>query len=200
MKWSTAKPFFVLVGIVVGIVVAIISYMIETRPREKKSAPIDPAEPGRPRVVTVTPLPASPPKISTVPGNAPASAQTGAQWDEKINGLLTDQAVSVREASRQFLTMATDTTGPDKQRTDSVRHGLTLLDDADYLEFALPLATQTALNKEMQEVIMSDLFNRPPTISVPVADAIVAVPNHPLAEEAKELAEFFKSAAAADGN
>jgi hypothetical protein len=151
-------------------------------------APVDPV---------TRPVGASPSPVARPAGGSPGATSgdpTSVQWEERIQNILADQSVSVEQASRRLLAMAGDSAGPEAQRVDALLHGLNLISDSDYLREALPLFTRTDLPRAMNEIVLSDLYNRQTEISLPAATAIGAVPGHPLAENARELVDFFARA------
>ncbi|MBL9154409.1 MAG: hypothetical protein JNK37_18105 [Verrucomicrobiales bacterium] len=212
MKLNSPKAFALMVGGVLAIGVGLIVIMFRTGPEPRteagKKTPPGAAQTGTPAptsgtaattttgggapVQTFTPggdtaAPAAP--AGTLP---PVKTVDPAQWEARIEELLANQDITTRDASRELLAMAGEAKGPEPLRIDAVQHGLNLLDDENYLQDALALATNPALPEEINDILFADLHNRDQSISVPVAERIAKTPGHPLAEEAQDFADFFK--------
>lgn len=114
------------------------------------------------------------------------------EWDNQIADLLTDTTIEHREAGQKLAAIAARNNAPEEVRIDAIQHALNLIGDEEYMEDMMTLAVRDDLPEEMQEIIFSDLHNRPQEVSVPVAKEISRLEKHPLALEAKDFVEFFE--------
>ncbi len=114
------------------------------------------------------------------------------EWDNQIADLLTDTTIEHREAGQKLAAIAAQNNAPEEVRIDAIQHALNLIGDEEYMEDMMNLAVRSDIPEEMQEIIFSDLHNRPQEVSVPVAKEIARVKDHPLALEAKDFVEFFE--------
>ncbi|MCB1230648.1 MAG: hypothetical protein KDN19_10300 [Verrucomicrobiae bacterium] len=112
-------------------------------------------------------------------------------WDNQIADLLTDTTIENREAGQKLAAIAANNSAPEEVRIDAIQHALNLIGDEEYLEDMMALAARTDIPEEMQEIIFSDIHNRPEEISVPVAKEIARQKDHPLAQEAQDFVDFF---------
>ena len=211
MKLNSPKAFALMVGAVLAVGIALIVVMFRTGPEPRTEA----GKKAAPAAKTGAPTPAdSSGATTTAGGSAPVQTFTPggdtaapaapagtlppvktvdpAQWEARIEELLANQDITTRDASRELLAMAGEAKGPEPLRIDALQHGLNLLDDENYLQDALALATNPALPEEINDILFADLHNRDQSISVPVAERIAKTPGHPLAEEAQDFADFFK--------
>ncbi|MCB1076345.1 MAG: hypothetical protein KDM64_00840 [Verrucomicrobiae bacterium] len=203
MKLNSPKVFGLLVVAVIAVGIGLIVVMFKTGPESRKPADSAAKATEKPAAVTVAEgnqgksgaaQTVNPSTATEAPAGTPPPAKTvePSKWKERIEELLSNQEISTRDASRELLAMAADSKGPEQLRIDAVQHGLNLLEDENYLNDALFLATRTDLPEEMQDILFADLHNRDQEISVPVADKIAKTPGHPLAEDAKDFVDFFK--------
>lgn len=114
------------------------------------------------------------------------------EWDNQIADLLTDTTIEHREAGQKLAAIAAQNNAPEEVRIDAIQHALNLIGDEEYMEDMMTLAVRDDLPEEMQEIIFSDLHNRPQEVSVPVAKEIARLEKHPLALEAKDFVDFFE--------
>lgn len=147
----------------------------------------------KPEITTIDPSASAPEPVVTQAEPAPLSAQDREVWDTRISDLLTDESIEHREAGQKLAAIAAQSDAPEEVRVDAIQHALNLIGDEEYIEDLMTLAVRTDLPEEMQEIIFSDLHNRPQEISVPVAKEIGRLANHPLAEEARDFVEFFEA-------
>ncbi|MCB1062133.1 MAG: hypothetical protein KDN20_04330 [Verrucomicrobiae bacterium] len=130
---------------------------------------------------------------TTAPENANETTASREVWDNQIADLLTNNAIENREAGQQLAAIAAKSEAPEEVRVDAIQHALNLIGDEEYMDDMMALAVRTDLPEEMNEIIFSDLHNRPQEISVPVAKEIGRLAKHPLAEEARDFVEFFEA-------
>jgi hypothetical protein len=199
MKRFPHRNLALLLGAAILGAVSLILVMVGTGPKIGKKAAEAKAAPSLEAPVgpITRPVDSSPSPVERPVAGSPGSTSgdpPSVQWEERIQNILADQSVSVEQASRRLLAMAGDSAGPETQRVDALLHGLNLISDSDYLQEALPLFTRIDLPRGMNEIVLSDLYNRQPEISLPAAKAIGAVTGHPLAESARELVDFFVQA------
>lgn len=119
------------------------------------------------------------------------SEQEREVWDNQIADLLTDTNIENREAGQKLAAIAANNKAPEEVRIDAIQHALNLIGDEEYMEDMMALAARTDIPEEMQEIIFSDIHNRPEEISVPVAKEIARQKDHPLAQEAQDFVDFF---------
>lgn len=194
------KVFFLIAGAAIFAIVVVVLFRSGPAPRNEEEARALPgtvptdnppdlgiasgtaASPGgEDAVVTFTPA-GGPPPVRTLDPS---------QWEARIDELLSNRNITPRAASRELFAMAGDAKGPGPLRIDAAEHGFHLLDDENYLEDALALATNPRLPEEIYEILFADLHNRDESVSVPVAERIAKTPGHPLAEDARDFADFF---------
>lgn len=146
----------------------------------------------KPAITTIDPSASAPQKAVTQTEPAPLTEQEREVWDTRISDLLIDESIEHREAGQKLAAIAAQPDAPEEVRVDAIQHALNLIGDEEYIEDLMTLAVRTDLPEEMQEIIFSDLHNRPQEISVPVAKEIGRLANHPLAQEARDFVEFFE--------
>ncbi len=196
---SSTKTVALITGAAIFATIALVMFRVRRAPRTEKEAsalpqsvPAKISDPGF-AGGQATPAGGAASAVTFTPSGAPPQVKTAdpAQWEARIDELLSNQAISPRAAARELFAMAGDSQGPRQLRIDAAEHGFNLLEDANYLEDALALSTNTGLPEEIYEILFADLHNRDESVSVPVAERIAKTPGHPLAEEARDFADFF---------
>ena len=79
---------------------------------------------------------------------------------------------------------------PPEGKEEVVQHLSNLVEDEDYPPLSRLLA-DPKLPEDVLDVLMADLLNRPNTIKLPMFLELAFVPDHPKAEEAKDLLELY---------
>lgn len=167
--------------------------------KEKLSQGVDAVNPatdsGTPKTVATTFSGGEPDKVVTKAAGENAAAPVGSRevWDNQIADLLTDDSIENRAAGQKLAEIAAKNDAPEEVRIDAIQHALNLIGDEEYMDDLMALAVRTDLPEEMNEIIFSDLHNRPQEISVAVAKEIGRLAKHPLAEEARDFVEFFEA-------
>ena len=161
-------------------------------PEAPKAAgsPNKPATGSNPQV----PVPGAPPvssdPIATTPGvmqqaDTPASAEQRAREaaDQKV-GMLLAQNPTVEGARDKLLLLFPGFTSYEK--IASAPHIVNLVGD-EMLPTVVGFLKNPLTPPEAQETFFNDMLNRPPQVGWPVLIEVIATPNHPLAQRAKEL-------------
>lgn len=197
---SFPKVLLPIAGAAIIVIVIVVLFRAGPAPRtgeESRALPEtvlanNPSDPGIASGVAASPG-GEAPVVTFTPAGAPPPVRTldPARWEARIDELLSNRNITPRAASRELFAMAGDAKGPGPLRIDAAEHGFNLLEDENYLEDALALATNPRLPEEIYEILFADLHNRDESVSVPVAERIAKTPGHPLAEDARDFADFF---------
>ena len=167
------------------------------RPAEVAGNPAEPA----PTEVRETPAPtpeAAAPRIPAIAARrlAPAAAAQPApsptpelmtDWEQKIDDVLSgkeDEALKAKKLLDIFPRM------PEEGQVEAAQHISNLLPDEQY-----PALSQTLTNARTPEavldVLMTDVLNRSNTIKLNALLDVARTPDHPKAEEARDVLEVF---------
>jgi len=110
-----------------------------------------------------------------------------ADWSVKLDDIL---GADTDEAKKADLLLAMWKTLPEEGQVETMQHISNLLEDERF-----PLLVQTFTNvttpEAVLDIIMSDALNRPNSMKLPALLDVAKTPNHPKAEEAREILEVF---------
>jgi len=150
--------------------------------------PETPATALPPRATPVRPAPvvARPTETAVVPQPPPAAALIG-DWEERIDGVLTGQE---DEAQKAKLLLALFPKLPEDGQVEAAQHISNLLPDEEYSSLAQTL-TNAAMPEAVLDVLMTDVLNRPNQLKLETLLDVARMPNHPKAEEARDVLEVF---------
>ncbi len=161
------------------------------------------ATPDQPTAVNVSPAPPAPaparpfqnPNPAAVAARSPQpepaapAAATGLiqDWEQRIDTLLTtpgDEAAKGREILAMLPRM------PEDGQVEAAQHVSNLLADEDF-KLLTPSLTNAALPEAVLDVFITDVLNRPNELKLPALLDVARVPNHPKAEEARDILEVY---------
>ncbi|HXJ59566.1 MAG TPA: hypothetical protein VNU68_23220 [Verrucomicrobiae bacterium] len=141
-------------------------------------APVTP-RPAATTTGTPTPAPAPPP--------APAPASLITDWEQRIDDVLTakdDENQKVKKLLEIFPNL------PEDGQVEAAQHLSNLLPDEQYASLANTL-TNAHAPEAVLDVLMTDVLNRPNAIKLATLLDVARTPEHPKAEEAKDVLEVF---------
>jgi hypothetical protein len=156
-------------------------------------SPPDPAPPPAPRPppVVARTAPGTSPPVGTAPdpSTAAAVAPAGAikDWEQRIDTLLTapgDEAAK----SKELLAMLPNL--PEDGQVEAAQHLSNLLADEDF-KLLTPTLTNATVSEEVLDVLMTDVLNRPNELKLPALLDVARIPNHPKAEDARDILEVY---------
>jgi len=141
-----------------------------------------------PKPIPARPLPVAtqPPPTVAVP-QAPTPAAPIADWEEKIDGVLTAQEDDGQKAKR-LLAMFPNL--PEDGQVEAAQHISNLLPDEQFASLAQNL-TNAAMPEAVLDVLMTDVLNRPNQLKLDALVDVARIPNHPKAEEALDVLKVF---------
>ena len=159
----------------------------DAAPSTPQTLPTATPQPGR---IALRPVP-----VPTQPTANPATPQTPAvpataqitDWEEKIDELLTGQEEDTQKAKRL---LALFPNLPEDGQVEAAQHLSNLLPDEEYAALAHTL-TNAAMPEAVLDVLMTDVLNRPNKIKLDTLFDVAKLPNHPKAEEARDILEVF---------
>lgn len=167
---------------------------VETSPAEppsteKRPGPIEieppaPRPPARTTMTTLTPL--NPPIVPAVPVATDPNGKI-ADWEQKIDDVLTGQDDEGAKA-RRLLDIFDRL--PEDGQVEAVQHISNLLPDEQYAELSKRLVDPKT-PEGVLEVLMTDVLNRPNKLKLDALFDVARLPNHPKAEEARDVLEVF---------
>jgi hypothetical protein len=163
---------------------------------------VAPAEPGGPSTVPAatpkpgpaightTPLP--PPVVAPVAGTTPAAdpitpGDMVADWSTKLDDIL---GSADDEAKKADLLLAMWKRLPEDGQVETMQHISNLLPDEKFSAL-IPAFTNAATPEAVLDIIMTDALNRPNGMKLPALLDVARTPNHPKAEEARDILEVF---------
>lgn len=198
------KPSKILIGI--GVLVAVVGAGILVGwwgSREK------PAPPFRPPVETTPPTLAAASNpvaggstVSTPPRPAPAPAAAGpatgsvaaaaatnviADWENRLDVILgsdDDDTNKVKQLLAMFPRL------PEEGQDEVAQHLSNLVPDDDYTPLG-QILENPKVPESVLDVLMSDVLNRPNAVKLPLLLQVAQNPDHPKADEAKDLVELY---------
>ncbi len=156
--------------------------------------------------------PISPPpnRTETTKGTGPAQPSTGQQnasqpvkhnpqvappggyitnWDDRLETILNSDG-NESEKAKQMIAMYPQL--PDDGKVEVVQHLSNLLEDKDYKGSGMgDWLKDPATPEEVLDALMADALNRPNATKLPLLLDVAKDPQHPKAEEAKDLLELY---------
>jgi len=135
------------------------------------------------------PAPTSPgPAVASVPSTA-ATPAAGliTDWEQRIDNILTT-AGDESAKSKQLLEMLPRL--PEDGQVEAAQHLSNLMPDEDF-KLLTPTLTNAAVPEAVLDVLMTDVLNRPNQLKLPALLEVAQIPNHPKAEEARDILEVF---------
>jgi hypothetical protein len=154
-------------------------------PSTSDTTPLAPTPP-KPNPIRPLPSATQPTQSAAVP-QVPTLAAPIADWEEKIDGVLTAQEEDGQKAKR-LLAMFPNL--PEDGQVEAAQHISNLLPDEQYSSLAQAL-TNAAMPEAVLDVLMTDVLNRPNQIKLETLLDVARTPNHPKAEEARDVLEVF---------
>lgn len=163
-----------------------------------------PAEPGGPSTAPVTtarpvpppgpvapvpkPTPTTPSIAVTTPPTEPvAPGDMVADWSEKLDDIL---GSADDEAKKADLLLAMWKRLPEDGQVETMQHISNLLPDEKFSAL-IPAFTNAATPEAVLDIIMTDALNRPNGMKLPALLEVARTPNHPKAEESRDILEVF---------
>jgi len=159
--------------------------------------------PSQPTTVSVTPAPPAPaaPSVTpAVPAPSPRPAAVAAapttqapatglitDWEQRIDTLLTT-AGDESAKSKELLSLLPNL--PEDGQVEAAQHLSNLLADEDF-KLLTPTLTNAAMPEAVLDVLMTDVLNRPNGLKLTALLDVARVPNHPKAEEARDILEVY---------
>jgi hypothetical protein len=129
---------------------------------------------------------------SFVPGNrpdgtTPAALAAAGNWEKAIDQVLTQKAepAVIGTALLELLPSL-----PEAGRTEAVQHMANLLPNEGY-EPASRMLANPETSSEVQDVLLTDLLNRPNALKLPVLLEVARTPEHAKAQQAKDLLQPY---------
>ena len=155
------------------------------------SAPVAMARPvpSPGRVVPApTPTITTPPVVVTTPPIDPlAPGDMVADWSEKLDDIL---GSADDEAKKADLLLAMWKRLPEDGQVETMQHISNLLPDEKFSAL-IPAFTNAATPEAVLDIIMTDALNRPNGMKLPALLEVARTPNHPKAEESRDILEVF---------
>lgn len=108
-------------------------------------------------------------------------------WEDRLDEVLDTDA---DEADKAKLLLAMFPRLPAEGKLEFAQHLSNLVDDEEYGPMGRMLADAT-LPEDVLDVLMDDLLNRPNEIKLPLLLEVARNPEHPEAEEARDLLELY---------
>lgn len=158
-----------------------------TRPEEQGEAPDVPSEQIQKKAEPLNSADDDAPTLAVERLQPAAQAAQEISWEERLDSILSgeeDNRNTVRRLLQGFNGL------PLEAKTEYMAHALNLCEDDNYGEIeAIYMRADTAA--EIREQIFDDVLNRPDEIKLPMMARTMAVPNHPLAGEAKDILTLY---------
>ena len=178
-----------LVAIVVG---GLIGWWVSRNPSHTT---IVPPEKPMPHLTTQTdPEPIRIPPPTNVTAIAPTVAATNANtseepktWEDKLDEILLSDTETNKKGEDLLELMPTV---PQEAQVELAGHIVNLLDD-EHFSSATKYLTNAEVPEAVSSVLMTDLYNRPNPLKLPLALAVARNEKHPLHSEAKDLLELY---------
>lgn len=142
-------------------------------------------EPGQPRLVQ-RPAPAAQP-VPVAPPTAPPATGVIGDWEEKIDDVLGAQDEDPQKVKR-LLEMFPRL--PEDGQVEAAQHLSNLTPDEQFASLA-NILTNAAMPEAVLDVMMTDVLNRPNQLKLEALLDVARTPNHPKAEEARDVLEVF---------
>ncbi len=143
--------------------------------------------PGR-VVPAPTPTITTPPVVVTTPPIEPlAPGDMVADWSQKLDDIL---GSADDEAKKADLLLAMWKRLPEDGQVETMQHISNLLPDEKFSAL-IPAFTNAATPEAVLDIIMTDALNRPNGMKLPALLEVARTPNHPKAEESRDILEVF---------
>jgi hypothetical protein len=110
-----------------------------------------------------------------------------AEWEDKLSKLIAAD-IPDHQKAHELLAML-PTLNPEAQQ-EVLQHSLNLLSDDDF-GVVEPILTNARTSEVLLELLLTDLFNRPNRIKLPLCLALAAAEDHPLRDEASTVLQLF---------
>jgi hypothetical protein len=147
-----------------------------------QSAPVEsPPSPAPPIVPVATN------GVALIATNAANTTNVVTDWEERLDAILTaetEEPAKANELVQLFPRL------PEEGKIEVALHLSNLLEDEDFLPFGRYLL-DASQPEEVLEVLMTDVLNRPDSIKLPLLLDVARMPEHPNAEEARDLLELY---------
>ena len=157
----------------------------DTSPASTPSQPARLTAPTAPRPVT-QPAPAKAAATALVTTSVPVQGLI-TNWEERIDDLLTAEGAEDKKAV-EMLAMLPNL--PEDGQVEAAQHISNLLPDEQYAALS-PVLTNAHTAEAVLDVLMTDVLNRPNGVKLNTLLDVARVPNHPKAEEARDVLEVF---------
>lgn len=168
---------------------------------EVAAAPVESGGPATAPVATARPVPSpgrvvpaptpaitTPPVVVTTPPIEPvAPGDMVADWSEKLDDIL---GSADDEAKKADLLLAMWKRLPEDGQVETMQHISNLLPDEKFSAL-IPAFTNAATPEAVLDIIMTDALNRPNGMKLPALLEVARTPNHPKAEESRDILEVF---------
>jgi hypothetical protein len=190
---STPSKVLGFVGAAVGVVLAgiLLGWLGTRTPQASSQTPIASNTPPE----TTHPIQAAPvattPTLPATNTQAPATNSSATNlikdWEDKLEEILDsndDDATKVKQLLALFPRL------PEDGQTEVAQHLSNLVEDKDYAPLGKLLA-DAKLPETVLDVLVQDVLNRPNSLKLPSLLDVASNPQHPKAEEAKDLLELF---------
>jgi hypothetical protein len=137
------------------------------------------SEEAKPGKKTVTPVNRTP--------TTPAALAAAGNWEKAIDQVLTQKAepAAIGTALLELLPSL-----PEAGRAEAVQHMANLLPNEGYEPASRMLANPETAS-EVQDLLLTDLLNRPNALKLPVLLEVARTPDHAKAQQAKDLLQPF---------
>jgi hypothetical protein len=125
--------------------------------------------------------------VALIATNAASTTNVVTDWEERLDAILTaetEEPAKARELVQLFPRL------PEEGKIEVALHLSNLLEDEDFLPFGRHLL-DASQPEEVLEVLMTDVLNRPDSIKLPLLLDVARMPEHPNAEEARDLLELY---------
>jgi hypothetical protein len=192
------RSLIIFSSVAIAIVVATLLYLNSSEAPHKQAVadvavvspePTIPDLPPGPENVASTPKTTPDPVAPSIP--APTEPEI-TEDDRRIHEIISsqqDNSLASNTTTAQNLLNLLPTLKPDRQ-TECAQHIANLLDDREYRR-ALPIWRNASFNKEVLEVLGTDLMNRSDDVKLPAMLDAAKQPGHPFNEEAKSILNIF---------
>lgn len=168
------------------------------------ATPGEDQNPAPTRVATSTPPPPDPTPVATAPvvtsrppargtlSKPVAASNTDAagkitNWEQRIDDVLTAEGEENKKA-RDLIGLLPNL--PEDGQVEAAQHISNLLPDEEYSSLA-PSLTNATTPEPVLDVLMTDILNRPNGVKLGTLLDVARTPNHPKAEEARDVLEVF---------
>jgi hypothetical protein len=147
---------------------------------------VAPPSPQRP---ATTPKPISTPfqNLEVKPRPMPEPVSSLAPWETNLNDILTapgDNSTAARKLLEAIPRL------PVEAQEQYIAHALNLCEDADFSK-AEEIYLRQNTPPSVAEAIFNDALNRPDEVKLPLMAKTMALPNHPMAGEARQILELY---------